>query len=105
MTDRPEPDRGGAEGHPTGLQWMFQSRVTGRVSVAAWPNLPLRVWLATAVGRRLPFVHGISGAVLATVGTGALAVWAVGELWRGVNPWRRLLGLGVLLAVVITVAR
>jgi hypothetical protein len=36
------------------------------------------------------------GTVVAVVATVALLVWSVDELVRGVNPWRRLLGGGVL---------
>lgn len=119
MPHRPEDGAGGAAGPPhgwarrrpptehpgrnlTGWQWVFRSRATGRVSVAAWPNLTLWVWIATAVTRRLPSVRGRAEAVLVLIGTGALVAWAVGELWHGVNPWRRLLGFGVLVGVVIS---
>jgi hypothetical protein len=89
----------------TGFQWVFRSRRTGRLSVASWPNLPLWVWIVTAVARRLPSVDGRADTLLDVVGTGALVVWAVGEIWGGVNPWRRLLGFGVLAAVVISRVR
>jgi hypothetical protein len=97
---RPRTDRHGKE--LTGWQWVFRSRQTGRLSIAQWPNLPLWVWIATAVTRRLGSVEGRADTVLALAGRGALVVWAVGELWRGVNPWRRLLGFAVLLGVVIS---
>lgn len=84
---------------------MFRDRQTGRLSIVAWPNLPLWVWIATAVTRRLPAVDGQADVVLTRVGSGALVVWAVGEMWRGVNPWRRLLGFVVLLGVVFAAAR
>jgi hypothetical protein len=99
MTAPPEDTR------LTGWQWFFCSRQTGRVSIGSWPNVPLWTWIATAVARRLPFVDGRAHTVLGLVGSLALLVWAVDELLRGVNPWRRLLGLGVLLGVVISVLR
>ena len=37
------------------------------------------------------------------VATGSLIVWAVDEVVRGVNPWRRFLGVAVLIYVVSTV--
>jgi hypothetical protein len=52
--------------------------------------------LASRVFRRS---HGLSTA-LELVGTTALAVWAVDEVVRGVNPWRRGLGAGALLWVL-----
>jgi hypothetical protein len=37
------------------------------------------------------------------VATGSLIVWALDEVVRGVNPWRRFLGVAVLIYVVSTV--
>lgn len=99
-----DPGRGHDHGL-TGWRWLFVSRQTGRLSIVAWPNLPLWVWIATAVTRRLPFVAGRADAVLGLVGTGALIVWAIDELWRGVNPWRRVLGSAVLLGIAVSAAR
>jgi hypothetical protein len=86
----------------TGWQWVFRSRQTGRLTIAQWPNPPLWAWIATTLTRRLPPVDGRADTVLAAAGTAALVVWAIGELWRGVNPWRRLLGFAVLLGVLST---
>jgi hypothetical protein len=98
---RDRPDR---QGRWRPWQWAFQSRATGRVSIVAWPSLPLWVWIGSATARRLPSVDGRADDLLGIIGTTALVVWAIDELWRGVNPWRRLLGLGVLLGVVFSTA-
>ncbi len=42
---------------------------------------------------------GAVGTVVDVVASVALIAWAVDELVRGVNPWRRILGGGVLAAV------
>jgi hypothetical protein len=89
----------------TGWQWVFRSRQTGRVSVASWPNVPLWIWIATAVARRLPSLNGRADSALTVAGSVALVVWAIGELWRGVNPWRRFLGFAVLLGMVLSAVR
>jgi hypothetical protein len=89
----------------TGWLWVFRSRQTGRLSIVAWPNLPLWVWIATVVARRLPSVDGWMDAALAIVGAVALVLWAVGELWQGVSPFRRLLGFAVLVGLIITAVR
>jgi hypothetical protein len=47
---------------------------------------------------------GQAAELLGVVGTTAVVVWALDELWRGVNPWRRLLGLTVLLGIVVSTA-
>ncbi len=77
------------------FRWVFEDRNTGRISIASWPNLPLWVWI---VARVLGWVvdSGTAHEVTSVVGSVALVVWAVMELWSGVNPWRRLLGLVVL---------
>jgi hypothetical protein len=99
------------------LDWAFRSRVTGRITIAQFPNLSLGLYLVakmfdwvltkstqTEVGSSSP------GTVLLGVrwaGAICLAWWALDELLRGVNPWRRLLGVfglvsvaGVVLALV-----
>jgi hypothetical protein len=74
---------------------VFENRETGRLSVGSWPNPPLWVWIAArALGH---VVHeGFPHRVLGLIGTVALALWALLELWSGVNPWRRFLGIVVL---------
>jgi hypothetical protein len=89
----------------TGWPSLFLSRQTGRQGIVAWPNLPLWVWIASAIARRLPFVDGRVETALGIVGSVALVVWAVGELWRGVSPFRRLLGFAVMVGMVISVVR
>jgi hypothetical protein len=83
------------------IDWLFRDRRTGRIVVAQAPNLPLWIFLATVVARW--FVDESTGAfdVLRGVALAALGWWAVDEVVRGVNPWRRFLGaLGC--AVVVT---
>ena len=87
---------------PTRVDWWFRDRTTGAIVVAQFPNLPLWIFAATAVVGR--FVSDGSGAgdVVRWIGTGALAWWALDEVIRGVNPWRRVLGGG---GCVLVVAR
>ena len=84
------------------LDWFLRDRTTGRIVIAQWPNLPL--WLfAGAAG--LTWALDLSGlavpatlvAALRIVAAVALAWWALDEIVRGVNPWRRCLGGAVLL--------
>ena len=76
------------------LDWMFRNRQTGRITVAQWPNIPLGAFLLTVVARWVIPTGTAVRTVVTCIGVGALAWWALGELIRGVNPWRRLLGLG-----------
>ena len=79
---------------------MFRNRQTGEITVAQAPNAALIVFLVAAVIHRVFDITGNPGTALTVVATGALAIWAVDELLRGVNPFRRILGAIVLGAVV-----
>ena len=81
------------------VDWLFRSRVTGRITIAQFPNAALWVYLATAVAQRV--VHrGHARSVIDAIGLAALGWWALDEVLRGVNPWRRLLGVGGCVLVV-----
>jgi hypothetical protein len=93
----PSDDTSSPSSRVLSLGWWVRDQ-NGRVTLAQWPNAALAVWLVTvAVGW-----SGVLGAArtdtLAEVGKGALIVWALDEVVRGVAPFRRLLG-----AVVLTV--
>ena len=77
----------------TTLNWWFRDRGTGKIVIAQFPNVPLWIFLGSVVVRA--FVTGGSQAdsAAAWVGAGALAWWALDEVIRGVNPWRRVLGI------------
>lgn len=81
--------------------WMFRDRTTGKIVIAQRPNLPLALWIACVVAGWLVHPTGHWSTVLKTAGTIALVIWAGDEVARGVNPWRRALGVGVLVAVVL----
>jgi hypothetical protein len=75
------------------LDWLFRNRQTGEITIAQFPNLPLWIFLAV-VGVRWFVRAGTAHTVLDVVALAALGWWAVDEVVRGVNPWRRALGLG-----------
>jgi hypothetical protein len=83
---------------------MFRDRTTGGITIAQVPNLALGVFLVCAVAGRFLGDSTLSD-VARGVGTVALAVWALDEIVRGVNPWRRLLGTVVLVAQVVMVLK
>lgn len=83
------------------LSRLFVDRRTGRIVVVQWPNIPLWVWIGASALGWLAHPGGRWGTALDVLGTAALAFWAIDEVLRGVNPWRRLLGAGVLTFVVI----
>ena len=92
--------------HHTGfVNWMFRSRVTGRISVAQLPNWQLVVWLLASAVMRLGNPQGRARDVLAVIASAALALWAGDEVLRGVNPFRRILGVAVLAWLVYSLVR
>jgi hypothetical protein len=83
------------------LSWAFRNRRTGRITVAQAPNLALALFLVASVARWVLRPSGGMGTALDAAATAALVWWAADEVVRGVNPWRRLLGGGVLAGVVV----
>ena len=84
------------------VDWMFRSRKTGRITLAQFPNWPLGVWLLASAVMWLAHPQGWVRAFLVVVGSAALALWAGDEVLRGVNPFRRLLGLATLAWLVFS---
>ena len=83
------------------IDWLFRSRTTGRITIAQLPNVPLALFLGASILRWLLDPAGPRRAGLTLIATGALIWWAAEEVVSGVNPWRRLLGGGVLAAQVV----
>ncbi len=66
------------------------------------PNLPLLLWAGLTVVRWLLHPRGSQLIALNIAAGGIIVVWAGDEIIRGVNPWRRLLGGGVLAVVAVS---
>jgi hypothetical protein len=71
-----------------------------RGDIVIWqlPNIPQIAWVALTLGSL--FTTGTLSNILWYAATAALAVWALLELLRGVNYFRRILGIVVLLLIV-----
>nr|WP_082513822.1 hypothetical protein [Methylobacterium sp. Leaf465] len=78
------------------IDWFFRDRKTGAITIGQWPNAPLLIFIGCALVGWLDGPGGRIGPYLRILGAAALAWWAVDEVVRGVNPWRRCLGAGVL---------
>jgi hypothetical protein len=95
LDDEPAPG-GGDRRLPRPLEWLFRDRVSGGVTIAQVPNLALGLFLVAVVVRRVVDPTGAVEVAVDVVAGAALAWWAIDEVVRGVNPWRRMLGAGVL---------
>jgi hypothetical protein len=85
------------------LLWCFRNRETGAITVAQTPNLALSAFLVATAILWLMHPNVTISTAAKVVATGSLIVWALDEVVRGVNPWRRFLGVAVLIYVVSTV--
>ena len=83
-----------------GFDWLLRNRRTGEITIAQWPNLPLWIFIVTVGLRLVVPVGSTARTIVDGIGVAALAWWALDEVIRGVNPWRRMLGVaGCLFAV------
>nr|WP_082503820.1 MULTISPECIES: hypothetical protein [unclassified Methylobacterium] len=78
------------------VDWVFRDRRTGAITIAQRPNAPLLIFAACALIDGIVAPEGSWGIALRAAGALALAYWALDELLRGVNPWRRGLGAATL---------
>jgi hypothetical protein len=85
------------------LEWFFRNRETGDITIAQSPNLAL--WVVIAAGALLLIIPSSGKPTLAAeiMFKGSLLVWAIDEVLRGVNPWRRCLGAVVLCYELTTI--
>jgi hypothetical protein len=110
MTPNHEPRArpAGGERRGTALRacwWMLRSRRTGRITIAQWPNIPLWAFIVLTIVQWASHPSGTAASLLSGFTRAALLIWAVDEIARGVNPFRRLLGLAVASVVVVSLAR
>ncbi len=74
------------------FRWWFESRETGRITIAQFPNWPLfaigAAWSVRLLADESSDVYGVAGGTI----TALWLFWGADELIRGVNPARRFLG-------------
>jgi hypothetical protein len=83
------------------VRWMLLNRQTGQLTVAQWPNVSLSVFIVLTLLVHIFHPRGAVDDLVHVLADVALTIWAVDELIRGVNPFRRILGLVV---IVLTIA-
>jgi hypothetical protein len=67
----------------------------GHITVIQLPNLPLLVYIGASILTRI-FASGLPNYLFKVVAFGSIFTWAWLEILRGVNYFRRVLGLVVL---------
>lgn len=82
-------------------RWLFEDRGTGRIVVAQWPNWSLWLFIAASLAAALVPTTSTAHRVLEIVAALALVVWALDEIIRGCNPFRRMLGAAVLVLLAV----
>jgi hypothetical protein len=85
------------------FDWLFRNRQTNEITIAQFPNVALWTFFATLALRWVLHTDGTPHRVVSWISVAALVWWAVDEALRGVNPWRRLLGLGGCVFAVVRV--
>lgn len=86
------------------VEWLFRNQHTGDIVMGQAPNAPISIFTVSAVAHWL-FPDDAVGRVAGGVSRAALAWWAVDEVLRGANPYRRLLGAGALVLLLVRVIR
>ena len=66
----------------------------GTVVIWQTPNAPLIIWFVCVLAGRI--TEGLLHTLLSVVGTVSILIWALLEIFAGVNYFRRTLGLVVL---------
>lgn len=96
----PEHEARSRSGGLFSADWWTAGR--GWSGIAQWPNPAIVVFVVAAVTIWADLVDDPQlRTTLVGVGYGALVVWALDELFRGMSPIRRLMGAGVLIALLI----
>jgi len=87
------------------IDWLFRNRHTGRITIAQRPNVALTMFLAATVVLWTFDPTGGARTACDVLAAAGLLWWAVDELVRGVNPWRRFLGGAVLAGQLVSYLR
>ena len=83
---------------------MFLNRRTGRITVIQWPNIPLSIYIVASIALRTFRPAGGIETLARVLADVAIVIWAIDELLRGVNPFRRILGLVVMIATCVALS-
>jgi hypothetical protein len=77
---------------------------SGKIVIAQMPNLPIIIWAVLSL-LKIVYKTGRINIGLDILASVSLSVWAVQELFQGVNYFRRGLGAIVLIGLIISKIR
>lgn len=86
------------------MWWKFWRDTEDKVVVFQWPNAWLIIWVVCEFIAIISPSRSIYG-VAWWIGTASLVIWAVLEILKGVNYFRRSLGFMVGVLVLISVLK
>ncbi len=84
------------------FNWLFRNRKTNRITIVQIPNVWLIIFLVAALSQALFHPSGNASTAVDVISVGALVIWALDELFRGVNLARRMVGGAVLVFELLT---
>ncbi len=85
------------------FDWLFRDRQTNRIVLGQFPNPSLFIAMGLFAARWLASVAGTSDGLAQALDwafTVVILWWAGRELLQGVNPFRRILGVAVIVVVI-----
>jgi hypothetical protein len=86
--------------HNTLFDKLFRDG-NGEIVIGQMPNLPIIIWVIASLLQSV-YKTGKINLGLDILASGSLFVWAIQELFQGVNYFRRGLGLIVLIGLIIS---
>ena len=86
------------------VNWLFRNRRTGELTIMQAPNAPIILWLVATLINVIFDPGGRLGTARTVFAVGELIIWAGDEVIRGVNPFRRALGVVVLVVIAVGIA-
>lgn len=95
-SETPSPSRPPPPFNLFSVRWWFENRITGELTIAQSPNWPLVAIVGLLLAR---WVADPSDGIRSFVGYVFSALWVYwgsDEVIRGVNPWRKALGLALI---------
>jgi hypothetical protein len=84
------------------IRWLTKFSWPRSFPIVQFPNAPLA--LAFIAGQAAQRMHGAGHADSQAISYLAMAIWAYEELFRGVNWFRRLLGLAYIVSTAVHLA-